>query len=930
MKKITQLVFFVALFCATTIMAQSTIKGVVIDAEFNSVLPGANVVEKGTTNGVSTDFDGKFTLKTQKASGEVIISYVGYGSVTLPFNGDTNLGEITISTDNSLQEVVINASGNIDLVVDRKTPIAVSTVTAKEIALKAGNMEFPEIMNKTPSVYATKQGGGYGDSRITLRGFDQRNTSYLINGQPVNDMENGWVFWSNWQGLTDVASGIQIQRGLGASKLAVPSVGGTVSIVTKNAAKQRGGSLSTMIGNDNYVKSTAIYNTGVNEKGWSSSYLIGKWSGDGYVYNTRGEGYNYFFAVGYQPVGSNHKFNLSFLGAGQWHHQRDVDVSIRDYENFGEDGIDPRWNSNGGILNGKEYNLRRNFYNKPLATLNWDWDITEDLQLATTVYASWGRGGGTGPRGNNFRDGVADVLPFRKDLTEHYLENERGSRLSNGFINFDAIVANNRATTQGYSGDIASDHYAGRLIGSNGFREDGVNRAVLIRRASMNSHDWYGAIANLKYTKNKFTYSLGVDLRDYTGYHYRVVNDLLGLDGYFSTGNENSAGQIINTTIAAKPFRDTGLNGPKINFYNIGNVGWAGINGLIEYDDDEIFAAVLQGGYSNQSFQRDDYFAQPHNPISDTKNIGGGYVKGGVNFNIDDQHNVFGNAGYISRQPNFDAVFPGFANDINPDLQNEEIISFELGYGLKLDNLNVKLNLYNTNWGNRFLTQSADVLLIDNTGAPILDDDGNQATVQGTAQFKDIDVVHRGIELEATYKPINKLRITGMLSIGDWRYTKDFTAGIFDDNNQPLGEELTLFLEDVKVGDAAQFTAFGEVDYKILDNLSVDLGCRYADNLYADYGIEDDAFFSDDNKGALKLPSFTLFDAGATYSFNVLKKRASIRINVNNVFDTLYIAESETNIHAEEGAETWNGIDKTNLVWFGFGRTWNASFKFNF
>ena len=69
--------------------------------------------------------------------------------------------------------------------------------------LKGGNQEFPEIMNRTPGVY-TKQGGGYGDSRLSLRGFDQRNTSFLINGQPVNDMENGWVYWSNWQGLTDV------------------------------------------------------------------------------------------------------------------------------------------------------------------------------------------------------------------------------------------------------------------------------------------------------------------------------------------------------------------------------------------------------------------------------------------------------------------------------------------------------------------------------------------------------------------------------------------------------------------------------------------------------------------------------------------------------------------------------------------------------
>src|SRR5210317_1756018 len=244
-----------------------------------------------------------------------------------------------------LEEVVVS-SKVIDLVKERVTPVAATTIKASEIALKVGNQEFPEIMNRTPGVYATKQGGGYGDSRISLRGFDQRNTSFLINGQPVNDMENGWVYWSNWQGLTDVASGIQIQRGLGASRLAVPSVGGTVSIFTKAAQKSEGGSVLQMVGNDGYTKTSLSYSTGKNENGWASSFLLSKWAGNGYVYNTSGEGWTYFAAVGYAPEGSNHELNFSFLGAGQWHHQRDVWVSIRDYQNFGEEGIDQRWNSN--------------------------------------------------------------------------------------------------------------------------------------------------------------------------------------------------------------------------------------------------------------------------------------------------------------------------------------------------------------------------------------------------------------------------------------------------------------------------------------------------------------------------------------------------------------------------------------------------------
>ena len=182
--------------------------------------------------------------------------------------------------DVNLEEVVVT-SRVIDVAKERETPIAVSTISAQEVLLKVGNQEFPEIMNKTPGVYATKQGGGYGDSRISLRGFDQRNTSFLINGQPVNDMENGWVYWSNWQGLTDVTSNIQIQRGLGATSLAVPSVGGTVSIFTRSAEKAQGGSITQMVGNNGYIKTTAIYNTGRNDKGWSSSYMLNNWSGTG-------------------------------------------------------------------------------------------------------------------------------------------------------------------------------------------------------------------------------------------------------------------------------------------------------------------------------------------------------------------------------------------------------------------------------------------------------------------------------------------------------------------------------------------------------------------------------------------------------------------------------------------------------------------------
>ena len=947
----------VGVFCATASISFAQITGKVTDASTGGALPGATVMVEGSGSGVATGPDGTFSLNAA-ADGNIVVSFIGYETRTLA--AKANMGSISLEpTALGLGAASIIANV-VDIAIARETPVAVSTISPAEIAQKVGNMEFPEIMNRTPGVYATKQGGGYGDSRISLRGFDQRNTSFLINGQPVNDMENGWVYWSNWQGLTDVASGIQIQRGLGASRLAVPSVGGTVSIFTKAAQMEQGGSVFETIGNDGYAKTSISYNTGKNDNGWASSFLLSQWSGDGYVNNTQGAGWTYFAAIGYEPEGSKHAMNLSVLGAGQWHHQRDVEVSIRDYDYFGEGGqelndgkIDRRWNSNGGTLDETEFSMRRNFYNKPLATFNWDWTITENLTLNTSLYGSAGRGGGTGPRGRNY-----NVLPYQQDLYSFMFENmmdvyeldslgnqvldadgnpivigetidveqnelNQSFRNEDGTVNYNAIIDDNEAGATPHDGSV-NGNYVGALIGSHQWGIDADTSGTIytgggmIRRASMNSHDWIGAISNLEYNSGNLRASVGVDLRRYKGYHYRALNHLMGFDAYYSGGNRNNNGQIIETTIEASPFNNTGLNGPKIDYYNVGNVNWTGLNGLVEYKADD-FTAVVQAGLSAQTYQREDYFDQPGNAISEIATRNGGYVKGGANYNIDESSNVFFNAGLISRQPNFDGIFPGYANNINEDLENEEIQSLELGYGYVGDKVTVNANVYSTNWGNRFISQGVGIVVNDSV------------TVDGSAQFSGINVQHNGFELEMNYYPMDGLKVIGMLSLGDWRYTSNFEAAVFDDQNEPVaGQEFTLYTEGSKVGDAAQTVANLGLDYQINPMISVDLGARYVDNLYADYSIANSAFLSEDNLGAVKLPSYSLIDLGTTARFDLLGTDASFRINVNNLLDTEYIAESNSNIHAEDGSDTWNGVDTRNFVWFGFGRTWNATLKMNF
>ena len=479
-------------------------------------------------------------------------------------------------------------------------------------------------------------------------------------------------------------------------------------------------------------------------------------------------------------------------------------------------------------------------------------------------------------------------------MTEHYTEGGRGSRNVDGTINFDAVVAHN-------------SQYE---VGSN--NDSSFARDILVRRASMNSHNWVGGISKLNIQQGKMRYSLGVDLRNYVGYHYRALENLMGLQQYASTGNENLGTQLIgaNDLVVAKPFQGTNIGDDeaKIDYYNIGFVKWAGFNGLVEYAGDNV-TAVVQAGLSNQQFQREDRFNNTDNPISDKADLTGGYLKAGINYNFTEKSNVFVNAGYIDRQPLFDAVFPNFGNDINPDLQNERIESVEIGYGYIGNGLKVNINAYSTNWGNRFVSRSLS----------------NQQGVDGTAQFRNVDVQHNGIEAEASYR-FGGTKLRGMLSIGDWTYTKDFSSELFDENQQSIGTG-TLYTKGAKVGDAAQFTAYLGVDQRLGDKLKVDLDYRFVDGLYADYSITDSAFTTPDNDGALKLPSYGLVDLGVTF---YAAEGWSLRGNVNNLLDTTYIAESNSNIHATADSTTWNGVDTRNSVWFGFGRTWNVSLKYKF
>ena len=792
-----------------------------------------------------------------------------------------------------LEEIVLVGGGVIDLAEDRKTPVAVSTITGEEIQKKIGTQDITMTLANTPSIYVAGQSGAFGDTRIAVRGFGQDNTAFMLNGQPINGMEDGKMYWSNWSGMNDIANVVQIQRGLGASKLAISSVGGTVNFVMRSTSKQQGGFAYAGFANDNYLKTTFSYDTGENDNGWSTSFLLTHWQGDGYAEGTFGQGQTYFFSLGYK-MNDKHNFNFLMTGAPQWHDQN-FTKSIATYLDKGR-----KYNNNYGYYGDRYLTERRNFYHKPVFNLNWDYKIDDKSSLSTVLYASTGNGGGTGGRGQRIRT-------------------------DEGYIDYDAIYAYNLSTS-GAGGNYAAE---------GGY----------VTRASMNMHNWLGAVSNYEtQLSDNLTFNVGVDLRTYYGEHFRIVENFHGLTSWqenIRLRDQNNNHQTYGTygtykyvvateSMGANPWEATFNNfdeDQKIAYSNDERISYGGLFTQLEYVNDD-FSAFFQGSVSQTMYQRWDHYQYADQSLIDgtssqwtgealpdgitdgvksEKADNFGYnAKAGVGFGVGENGQAYVNAGYYSRAPYFDNIYLNYTNQINPNTSNETIIGLEAGYVYEVPNFSARVDLYRTSWADRV------------TSSFYVDDDVVFYNIsEGVTQL------HQGVEVSFSAKPQEDVPYTlkGFLSVGDWIYEGDAITRLQDEDQNVISTE-TVDVDGGKVGDAAQFSAGLGLDVDLAERFSFDSDIRFYDDLYANVGAV---------KENLELPSYHVVDMGLSYKMFVNDGTLDIRLNVNNVFDNVYISELRSAIAAGEGTGVlYDGIDTDNQGYFGLGRTWNVGLRYTF
>lgn len=869
---------------ATTATAQTVVRGRLVDAENGEPLVGAQVRIVGDKTATVTNAEGDFTLRNPRRHREITVSYLGFKAQNFSVARSGEMGTLALTPDEiALEGVTVSGT----MAFDRKTPVALSNVTAEEIEEKMGAQELPEVLKTTPGVDINTQGGGYGDSELWMRGFDNSNIAVQINGVPMNDMEWGGVYWSNWGGLYEIAKIVQTQRGLGASKVSAPSVGGTINVITKTLERERGGSATLQMGN---TRNKASFNvsTGMSKKGWGMTLLGSREWGKGYVQGTDFTAYTWFASIAKR---FNDHHTLSFTGFGTWqqHGQR---VSSQNYgpltiaewartkQQYGYKHYE--YNPTFGYLHGEKFNAAQNVFHKPQLSLNHDWTINEKSSLSTALYMSIGRGYGSTAEGHG-AGSYTDYYGAQNGLVKNDF------RTADGYFDYDALYNRNALSNEG---------------------------SVMALCHSNNDHLWTGLLSTYKNQLSEdWNLYGGVDFRWYRGDHSTTISDLLG-GQYFMDDTDRSTVNPANNPAAASPswVYQKLYVGDKVYRDYSGHVVQEGAFAQAEYNHGPV-SAYLNGALNNTTMWRyDRFYYEKAQAKSDIANFMGGNIKAGANYNINDYHNVFVNIGYISRAPKFSAAFMNStkSNYLNKDAKNEKILSFEVGYGWKCRWANVKLNAFYTKWMDKSMTK---YLTLDNQETGYMNMTGANAR-------------HMGIELEGKLSPARWVDIKGMLTLGDYQWYGTGEGYVYDEHSNAVdaaGNIVTPFsnqhaqarvnLDDIRVGGSAQTTGGLGLDLKLGEvlgfgkgrDLKIGADWTYRGRNYSYYSLSGNNITVKQNattgewatttpQSPWKIPSASDLDLRITYKFKLGKVfDATLNGVINNLLDYQYITKAYNN-----------------------------------
>jgi len=518
MKKLVLLLF---LLNTAFLFAQKEISGVVKD-KTGTPLPGVNIVEKGTSNGVSTDFEGGYKIKV-KDGATLVFSYVGFSTVEK--SASSNKIDITLNESDGqvLNDVVVVGSRSTKrTVVNSAVPIDV--INVKDVTTQSGKIEINQLLQYVaPSFNANKQSGSDGADHVdpaSLRGMGPDQTLVLINGKRRHQSSLINLFGTRGRGNTGTdlnaipASSIkriEILRDGAAAQYGSDAIAGVINIITNDNVKEVNGSVTY-----------GVFNT--NAKG---DFLPGTPNTDGFRLDQKGNGNSYgkdkSFDGGSVKVAANYGLSVGSKGG---------------YANFTGEFIQKDKTLRPA------YDFRKGFGDAQIRGLNFFGNFNLPLSERTELYAFGG---------SNFRD--TDAYAFTRNDGERVVEaiypGGYTPRITSHITDNSLAAGIRTTTTGGWKMDLSN------TFGKNRFEYDikGTLNASLEEKSptefNAGGHSLLQNTTNFDISKNYDDIMSGFNIAFGTEFRVEKFEIFAGEEGSYTTYDTNGQPITDPTTQSA-------------------------------------------------------------------------------------------------------------------------------------------------------------------------------------------------------------------------------------------------------------------------------------------------------------------------------------------------------------------------------------------
>ena len=854
--------------------------GFVVDDEFNEPLEKAVVTIPGTLISVLTDQQGQFKMKLVGGSYSIKVNYPGYFEKY--YNVSVSSG---IHTPMFIIKLKANATGRelhrkISTYENkREFPQSVENFSPWHVSEQTGHQEFNELFKTIPSVNFQSKGSGFNESEIAFRGNDASRTSYSFNGILLNNPETGQVNSSLLSGLTDWSGQIQAVSGQASNLQSQTSYGGLINVLPLAPHEKSGAEITGIYGNNGFLKTTATVHSGQSKYGWASTFQLSRTTGDGVAQNTGFEQYGLLVNV-HKEINQFHSF-LFNINAVIEQHDRNFSDSIGAYNQYGT-----KYNSQWGYLNEKPLSASTSYNRSPMISLTHFWHHRIKTHITTQLFAQFNRSAQTYLQSKLINQ-TTDSLP----------------RDPNGHLLFDPISNWNQGQSVTGMGVFRLPNAEGNFVNSESegiTLMAGINRDMRVGLRSTVTRN----------INKKLDFSAAFNFEDYRATHNGSVTNLLGASSYTSFSDLNQPGGLSVSTLFNPKFYSDFKSPDRADYYYKSEVQTGGISARLNYQTNRIFW-YMAGSASVQNFIRTDYFNYLNTDPAQVAKIEfqpGGNIQTGLRFKFWKFHSMHLNVLYGSYQPLFIRLFPTNTNWQNTGIKNEQNLSSEFGYTIFSRRLKIEAVAYWSQLNNRAMAFYSNLHAGDSFGLA-----------------NGIQEIHRGVELKTSYKLTKNFQFNINGSLGDWRYSKDAQSTVYDSNKAITGQN-ELWLKDLKIANAPQFTLFAEAEYRWAHNFYIRLNYYRADQLYMPVGLYD---FKNLTKRSdylqAQLPKYDLIGASGNYLLKFRKLPAfNLIFGVQNILDTEYIEQSFTNI--PEG----NSKYTSNRVYYGMGRSWFVGMKVQF